>query len=115
MWADNFSTTYSYGLSGWSLTNYTDQSSYYQVPSGNNPSVATISGIFSGKTITSNVVVTINCATYGNGTNPSASTFSLYKEKACTNAITATQGGTLPTSSTYTNVTYTVTQANAAS
>ena len=115
MWADNFSTTYSYGLSDWSLTNYTDQSSYYQVPSGNDPSVATISGIFTGKTITSNVVVTINCATYGNGTNPSASTFSLYKETACTNAITAAQGGTLPSSSTYTNVTYTITQAYAAS
>ena len=114
-WAENFSTTYSYGLSGWSLTNYTDQSSYYQVPSGNDPSVATISNIFSGKTITSNVVVTINCATYGSGTNPSASTFSLYKETACTNAITASQGGTLPTSSTYTNVTYTVTQSNASS
>lgn len=114
-WADRFNTTYSYGLSGWSLTNYTDQSSYYQVPSGNDPSVATISGIFSGKTITSNVVVTINCATYGSGTNPSASTFSLYKETACTTAITATKGGTLPTSSTYTDVTYTVTQANAAS
>lgn len=114
-WADSFSTTYSYGLNGWSLTNYTDQSSYYLVPSGNDPSVATISGIFSDKTITSNVVVTINCGTYGSGTNPSASTFSLYKETACTNAITATQGGTLPTDKNYKNVTYTITQANAAS
>lgn len=113
--AENFSTTYSYGLSGWSLTNYTDQSTYYQVPSGSDPSVATISGIFKDKNITSNVVVTLNVATYGSGTNPSASTFSLYKETACTNAITASQGGTLPTSSTYTNVTYTVTQTNAAS
>lgn len=117
VWAESFSTTYSYGLSGWSLTNYTDQSSYYQVPTGTGvtTSVAAISGIFSGKTITSDVVVTINCATYGSGTDPNSSTFSLYKENACTNAITATQGGTLPTSSTYTNVTYTVTQANAAS
>lgn len=114
-WGEDFSKTYSYGLSDWSLNNYTDQSSYYQVPSGNDPAVATISGVFSNKTITSDVVVTINCATYGNGTNPSASTFSLYKETACSNAITASQGGTLPTSATYTNVTYTITQANAAS
>lgn len=114
-WADDFSTTYSYGLSNWSLTNYDDESSYYRVPSGNVPSVATFSGIFLGKTITSDVVVTINCATYGSGTNPSASTFSLYKETACTNPITASQGGTLPTTSTYMDVTYTVTQANAAS
>lgn len=121
-WAENFSTTYDYdGLKAttptWSLTNYTDQSTYYQVPTGTGvtTSVASISGLFTGKTITSNVVVTINCATYGSGTNPSASTFALYKETACTNAITATQGGTLPTSSTYTNVTYTITQANAAS
>lgn len=114
-WADKFNTTYSYGLSNWSLTNYIDESACYRVPSGDEPSVATFSGIFSGKTITSNVVVTIYCATYGSGTSPTASTFSLYKEAACTNVITARQGGILPTSSTYTDVTYTITQANAAS
>lgn len=110
-----FSTTYGYGLSGWNLTNYTDQSNYYQVPSGNDPSVATITDIFKDRTITSNVVITINCATYGSGTNPSDNTFSIYKEAACTNAIKATKGGTLPTSSTYTNVTYTVSLDDAAS
>ena len=117
VWAEDFSQTYSYvkdGPTGWSLTNYEDKSSYYLVPSGEGPSVATISGIFTDKTITSDVVVTLNVATFGSGTNPSASTFSLYTSSDCTTSVTATQGGKLPTSSTYTDVTYTVTKANAA-
>lgn len=114
LWADNFSQTYSYGLEGWSLTEYTDKSSYYLVPSGNDPSVATIPGIFTDKTITSDVVVTLNVATYGNGNNPSASTFSLYTADDCKTSVTATQGGPLPTSSTYKDVTYKVTKENAA-
>ena len=113
VWGEDFTTSYSYGnFTGWSLTNYSDKSSYYLVPSGTSPSVATISGIFTNKTITSDVVITINCATYGNGTNPSASTFSVYAEDGCTTSITATQGGTLPTSSTYTDVVYTVNEQN---
>ena len=112
-WGADFSQTYSYGLTGWSLTNYDDKSSYYIVPSTGTSSVATISGIFTGKTITSNVVITINCATYGSGTNPSATTFAVYTASDCATAVTATQGGTLPTSKTYQDVTYTITQSNA--
>lgn len=113
-WGAEFSQTYSYGLTDWSLTNYSDKSSYYLVPNSGTSSVATISGIFTGKTITSNVVITINCATYGSGTNPSANTFAVYTASDCATAVTATQGGTLPTSSTYKDVTYTITQSEAA-
>ena len=111
---NNFSQTYSYGdFTAWSLTEYDDKSSYYLVPSGDNPSVATISGIFKNRTIQSDVVITLNVATYGNGTNPSASTFSIYADSGCQTSVTAAQSGTLPTSSTYKNAVYTVTKANA--
>lgn len=112
-WAEDFSQTYSYGLTGWSLTNYSDQKSYYLIPSSGDESVATISDIFTGKTISSAVKITINSATYGNGTDPSSSTYAIYSDANCTAAVDATQSGTLPTSKTYTNVTYTVSQADA--
>ena len=117
VWAEDFSQTYSYAKNeptGWSLTNYSDTSSYYLVPNEGDVSVATIPGIFTDKTITSDVVVTLNVATYGSGTNPSASTFSLYTSSNCSTQVTATQGGTLPTSKTFTDVTYTVSKENAA-
>ena len=111
----DFSETYSYGkfTTGWSLTQYTDKGSYYLVPSGNDTSVATISGIFTNKTIQSDVEITLNVATYGNGTDPSASTFSIYADSDCKTSVNATQSGTLPTSSSYTNVVYTITKENA--
>ena len=113
---NKFSQTYSYGdLTAWSLTEYTDKSSYYLIPSGDDPSVATISGIFKDKTIQSDVVITLNVATFGSGTNPSASTFSIYADSDLKTSVTATQSGTLPTSSTYTNAVYTVKQDDAAS
>ena len=111
-WAENFSQTYSHGLTGWSLTNFTDKSSYYLIPSSGDESVATISDIFTGKTISSAVKITINSATYGNGTNPSSSTYAIYSDAKCTKAVAATKSGKLPTSSTYTDVTYTVSQAD---
>ena len=110
---NKFSQTYSYGLKDWSLTEYTDKSDYYLVPSGKNPSVATISGIFTNKTIQSDVVITLNVATFGSGTNPRASTFSIYADSDLNTSVTATQSGTLPTSSTYKNAVYTVTKENA--
>ena len=115
-WGEEFSATYSYGsLEGWSLTNYDDANSYYKIPSGDEPSVATILGIFTEKTITSNVVVTLNVATFGTGTNPDASTFSIYNSSSCSEEISATQGGKLPTSKTFTDVTYTIDQQNVSS
>ncbi len=115
----DFSGTYNYGNQGtgsgktWSLTDCSDQSSYWLCPATGNESIATIPGIFTDKTITSSVVITINSGTYGNGGNPSSDTFKVYNSGACTSQVTATQTGTLPTSKTYTNVIYTVSLANA--
>ena len=109
---------YTYGNQGtgtgktWSLTNCDDQSSYWLCPSSGTTSVALIPGIFTDKTITSDVVITITSGTYGNGTNPSSSTFAIYNSSACTSQVTATQTGTLPTSKTYTDAVYTVSLAN---
>lgn len=116
---EDFSGTYNYSNQGtgtgktWSLTNYSNQTSYLLCPdSSSNTSVALIEGIFTDKTISSDVVITINSATYGSGTVPSESTFAIYNSGACTSQVTATQTGTLPSSSTYTDVIYTVAQAN---
>ena len=117
LWAEDFSQTYSYatnGPTGWSLTNYLDKGSYYLVPNEGDVSVATIPGIFTDKTITSDVVVTLNVATFGSGADPSKETFSLYTSSGCSIQVIATQGGTLPTSKTFTDVTYTVSKENAA-
>lgn len=115
MKAENFSQTYSYGdLTGWSLTNYQDASSYYLVPKSGSESVATIADIFTDKTLTSAVKITINSATYGSGDDPSTSTYTIYTDETCTTAVNATKSGTLPTSKTYTDVVYTVSQADAA-
>ena len=86
------------------------------VPSGTNPSVATLSGIFKDKKVTSDVVVTINCATYGSGTNPKAQTFTFYTTTDCSSQISATQSGKLPTtSSSYTSPIYTISKEDATS
>lgn len=117
----SFSGTYNYGNQGttsgktWSLTDCTDQSSYWLCPASGTESIALIPGIFTDKTVTSSVVVTINSGTYGSGGNPSESTFQIYTSSACTSGVSATQTGTLPTSKTYTDVVYTVSQANASS
>lgn len=109
-----FENKYSYGdFTGWSLTNYEDVSSYYKVPSSDDPSVAAIASIFTNKSIQSDVVITLNVATFGSGSNPSASTFSLFADSDCTTSVAATKGGTLPTDKNYKDVTYTITKDNA--
>lgn len=111
VWAESFTKTYSYGLSDWQLTNYEDikgKVPYYLVPNSGTESVATIPGIFQGKIINSDVVITINCATYGNGTNPKASTFNVFNSSDCGTAVKSTQSGQLPTKSEYTDVVYTI-------
>lgn len=117
--SEDFSGTYNYsngpeGTGVWSLSDYEDQNTYLKCPSSGTNSVALIAGIFTDKTISSDVEITINCATFGSGTNPSASTFAIYNSSACTSLVTSSQSGTLPISSTYTNVVYTVTESNAA-
>ena len=113
--SEDFSETYNYGNKGtaWSLTDCSDQSSYWLCPATGDTSIALIEGVFSGKTITSNVVITINSGTYGSGGNPSESTFKMYTSSACTSQVSATQTGELPTSKAYTDVIYTVSLANA--
>lgn len=112
---NSFNSTYSYGsLDGWSLSNYTDSKSYYLIPAEGTESVAVISGIFNGKTIASDVVITLNVATFGSGDNPTASTFSIYSNSGCTVSVTSAQSGTLPTSSSYTKAVYTVAKTDAA-
>lgn len=112
---NSFSSTYSYGsLDGWSLSNYTDSKSYYLIPAEGTESVAVISGIFNGKTIASDVVITLNVATYGSGADPTASTFSIYSDSDCTVSVTSAQGGTLPTSSNFSTAVYTVDKTAAA-
>lgn len=112
-----YSHTFSYSELGttWSLTDWDDKGDFALCPDEGNESVATIPGVFSEMPISGDVVITLNVGTFGGGTNPTASTFSLYTETACSNSITASQGGTLPTSSTYTNVTYTIASANTGS
>ena len=112
---NSFNSTYSYGsLDGWSLSNYTDSKSYYLIPAEGTESVAVISGIFNGKIIASDVVITLNVATYGSGDDPNESTFSIYSNSGCTVSVTSAQSGTLPSSKTFTTVVYTVAKTDAA-
>lgn len=116
-WGEDFSATFLYGsLKDWTLTNYTDKEKFYLVPSGTEPSVATLSGIFKDKKVTSDVVVTINCATFGNGTNPNAQTFTFYTTSDCSSQISATQSGQLPNDGKkYKDVVYTIVKKDATS
>ena len=112
---NSFNSTYSYGsLDGWSLSNYTDSKSYYLIPAEGTESVAVISGIFNGKIIASDVVITLNVATYGSGDDPNESTFSIYSNSGCTVSVTSAQSGTLPSSKNFTTVVYTVAKTDAA-
>ena len=115
--AEDFSTTYSYSdMSNWSVSNQGSASGYILCPNTSSSySVALIPGIFTDKTITSNVVITINSATYGSGGSPTSTTYAVYNSEACTAQVAATQTGTLPSSSTYTDVIYTVALANTSS
>ncbi len=112
---NSFNSIYSYGsLDGWSLSNYTDSKSYYLIPAEGTESVAVISGIFNGKTIASDVVISLNVATYGSGDDPNESTFSIYSDSGCTVSVTSAQSGTLPSSKNFTTVVYTVAKTDAA-
>ena len=111
---DSITCSYSSnGLTGWSLTNYTDKSTYFLVPNSGTYSVANIANIFSNKKITG-VTITINHATYNSGNNPTAGTFSFYTSSDCSTSVAATQSGTLASSSSFTNVIYTISKTDAA-
>ncbi len=115
VWAETFDVSYGYDDKGdtWTLTDCEDKSSYWLCPASGTSSVATIPDIFTGKTITSDVVITIKNATFGSGNGASTTTFRIYNSTACTTQVTASQSGTLASSSTYVNTVYTVTKTNA--
>ena len=115
--SEEFTGTYNYSNKGttWSLSDCSDGSNYWLCPASGTESVALIEGIFTDKIITSDVVITINSATYGSGGTPTSTTYAVYNSSACTSQVSATQTGTLPSSSTYTNVIYTVASASTSS
>ena len=115
--AGTFTGDYNYGNQGstWSLSDCSDNNTFWLCPSSGSESVALIPGIFTGKAITSNVIITINSATYGSGTAPTSSTFSVYNSEACSTLVSSTQSGTLPTDKNYTDAVYTVSLAEATS
>ena len=71
-WAAKFSTTYKVGDDNkWEMGNFLKRSTCYVVPgTGYSDYVALFPGIFEGKVITSDVVVTLHVATCGDGTQP---------------------------------------------
>ena len=112
VWATDFDETYSYGDNTWSKSNFSFEFTYYK-SSSSSDCVASIAGIFTDKTITSDVVITLDVACYGNGSNPTSAKFKIYTSSACSTEVTASQSGTLPNNSTYTSPVYTITKANA--
>ena len=71
-WAATFSTTYKVGDDNkWEMSNFWNKGTFYVVPAtGYSECVALFPGIFEGKVITSDVVVTLHVATCGDGTQP---------------------------------------------
>ena len=58
--AESYNSSFTYANQGtaWTQSNFEDASSYWK-SSSNNDCTATVSGIFTNKTVTSNVVITI--------------------------------------------------------
>ena len=114
-WAGTFSTTYKVGDDNkWEMSNFWNKRTFYVVPAnGQTESVALFPGIFEGKVITSDVVVTLHVAIWSDGTKPKANTFSLFSDSECKKPVPATQSGTLPTSSTFVDLVYTVSKDDA--
>ena len=115
-WVATFSTTYKVGDSNkWEMSNFLNKRTFYVVPgTGYSECVALFPGIFEGKVITSDVVVTLHVAKWSDGAKPKANTFSLFSDSECKNPVPATQSGTLPTSSTFVDLVYTVSKEDAA-
>lgn len=115
-WAAKFSTTYKVGDDNkWEMSNFWNKGTFYVVPgTGQSECVALFPGIFEGKVITSDVVVTLHVAKWSDGAKPKANTFSLFSDSECKKPVPATQSGTLPTSSTFVDLVYTVSKDDAA-
>ena len=71
-WAGTFSTTYRVGDDNkWEMSYFWNKRTFYVVSgTGQSECVALFPGIFEGKVITSDVVVTLHVATWGDGTQP---------------------------------------------
>ena len=71
-WAAKFSTIYKVGNDNkWEMSNFWNKRTFYVVPgTGQSECVALFPGIFEGKVITSDVLVTLHVATCGDGTQP---------------------------------------------
>ena len=71
-WAGTFSTTYRVGDDNkWEMSYFWNKRTFYVVSgTGQSECVALFPGIFEGKVITSDVVVTLHVATCGDGTQP---------------------------------------------
>ena len=84
-WAAKFSTIYKVGNDNkWEMSNFWNKRTFYVVPgTGQSECVALFPGIFEGKVITSDVVVTLHVATWGDGAKPKANTFSLFSDPEC--------------------------------
>ncbi len=114
-WAETFSTTYRVGDDNkWEMSNFWNKRTFYVVPrTDQTECVALFPGIFEGKVITSDVVVTLHVAIWSDGTKPKVNTFSLFFDSECKKPVPATQSGTLPTSSTFVDLVYTVSKDDA--
>lgn len=123
-YADSFSVTYTPPRSNTSIYDVTNYSYYqkdnYFIMPGNSSttflseSYFTIFNIFADKSITSDVKVTLNVAAHSEGsTNPSSSTFSWFGDTEHTVAVNAVTSDTPPTSTTATNMCYTVSKEEA--
>lgn len=91
-WAGTFSSTYRVGDDNkWEMSNFLKKSTFYVVPgTGYSECVALFPGIFEGKVITSDVVVTLHVAIWSDGMKPKANTFSLFADSECKKPVSAT-------------------------
>lgn len=112
----NISCTYASKGTNWSLTNCSDSSTYWLCPSGSySSSIALIPNIFNNRLISSDIVITINHATYSSGNNPDDNTFKIYNSSSCTSLVASSRTGSLATSSSFENAIFTVSKDNASS
>ena len=121
-YADTFSVTYTppKNLEIYDVTNFRHHptGNYFVMPVYGSTVVSesyfTSFIIFADKSITSDVKVTLNVAAHSEGsTNPSSSTFSWFGDTEHTVAVNAVTSDTPPTSTTATNMCYTVSKEEA--
>ncbi len=113
-WAESYDQTITYTtlnseemLGG----SYADAGSYYKVPaSSNNTATINIPSSYFNHTPTGNVTIILSLSTFGSGTDPSTSNTTITATGTETSSTwnTSSYSGTLPSSSTYNNITLTL-------